>query len=293
MAEPNFIIGGAVASGTSFLSHTIKDHPQIYLPKIMRPECGFFYKSWEFSKGKDYYLQRWFTEAKEQKAVGERSSLYFHGDFMDVPKRIHDMYPDMKLIFCLRNPTERAYANYRFTALCGLENLSFQDALEQEEDREKQATGIWAEIRPFSYRKRGQYADQLKAFFEVFPRRQILCIKSETLSKKTPEILKQVFHFLGVDESYMAPPQENFTSPNVKNLWVQTLLRKWLRGPKLDQITENYRKGSRTWTEKIAGWNLTEGKKPMPAEDRKRLQDFYSSHNERLAKLLDWDVSDW
>src|SRR3989338_4986121 len=81
MREPNFIIAGGIATGTSFLSHTIKDHPEIYLPKIMRPECGFFYKSWEHKKGKDYYLSRWFSDAKREIAVGERSSLYLHGVF--------------------------------------------------------------------------------------------------------------------------------------------------------------------------------------------------------------------
>ena len=92
MREPNFIIGGGVASGTSFLSHAIQHHPEIYLPKIMRPECNFFYKTWEFEKGKDYYLKRWFSEAGDQKAVGERSSLYLHGDFTKVAERIAERF---------------------------------------------------------------------------------------------------------------------------------------------------------------------------------------------------------
>ena len=127
MAEPNFIISGAVASGTSFLSHSIKDHPQIYLPKIMRPECGFFYKSWEYKKGLDYYRRRWFSDAMDEIAVGERSSLYLHGVFNNVAQRIRNSYPDIKLIFCLRNPTERAFANYRFTTFSSYYGLSNRD----------------------------------------------------------------------------------------------------------------------------------------------------------------------
>ncbi len=40
--KPNFIIGGAAASGTSYLSATLVQHPQIYLPQEMRPEPLFF-----------------------------------------------------------------------------------------------------------------------------------------------------------------------------------------------------------------------------------------------------------
>ena len=40
---PNFLIAGVVASGTSYLSSTLAHHPDIYLPKIQRPEPNFFH----------------------------------------------------------------------------------------------------------------------------------------------------------------------------------------------------------------------------------------------------------
>ena len=60
--NPNFIIGGIVAGGTSFLSSAITQHPQIYLPKVTRPEPSFFYKSWEYEKGMEYYRNKYFHE---------------------------------------------------------------------------------------------------------------------------------------------------------------------------------------------------------------------------------------
>ena len=148
---PNFIIAGGVATGTSFLSHAMSRHSQIYLPRIMRPECNFFYKSWEFSKGPSYYAQKYFSDVKSEIAIGERSSLYLHGDFLDVPKRIHALLPDVKLIFCLRNPTERAFANYRFSVLSGFEHKSFERALELEDLRFGRAKGWKSEIQPNLY----------------------------------------------------------------------------------------------------------------------------------------------
>ncbi|MCH7624020.1 MAG: sulfotransferase [Nitrospinae bacterium] len=291
--EPNFIIAGGVATGTSFLSHSIKDHPQIYLPPVMRPECGFFYKSWDHAKGEDYYLSRWFKSVKNEIAIGERSSLYLHGTFNHVARRIHDIYPGMKLIFCLRNPTERAYANYRFTALTGYETLSFKKALAAEDKRAETATGWKAEILPNLYRKRGCYYEQLALFYERFPKGQILCLKSSDLAEKTEETLKRVFKFLGVDTGWRPTAQENFTSPNVKNARLQEIFKK-LFGAKLDLITEGYR-ANKTFSllGKIVSWNLTDGKQPMDAGVRQYLNDFYAPHNKELAKFLNWDVSDW
>ena len=291
--EPNFIIAGGVATGTSFLSHSIKEHPEIYLPKVMRPECGFFYKSWEFKKGKSYYLSKWFSDVKNQKAVGERSSLYLHGTFNNVARRIYEVYPNIKLVFCLRNPTERAYANYRFTALCGFEKISFKQALTEESERKKKLGGIMNEIQPYLYKERGCYYDQLEQFFELFPKSQIFCIKSEVLAKSTDETLKKIFDFLEVDNNFKPLPQENFTSPNVRSLDLQRVFRKLL-GNKLDDITENYRKiKPQSLLDKIVGLNLTYGKSPMGDEERKMLNDFYAKHNEKLSKLLGWDLSDW
>lgn len=297
MKEPNFIIAGGVATGTSFLSHTIRQHPEIYLPKIMRPECGFFYKTWEYKKGKDYYLKRWFSDVTNEIAIGERSSLYLHAPYNmvsnNVAKKIQNMYPNMKFIFCLRNPIERAYGNYRFTALCGFETKSFREAIESEEERMKNASGLMAEIQPHVYKLRGCYYDQLLPFFERFPRKNILCIKSEVLAKDTQNTLKKVFEFLGVDKYFKPIPQKNYTSPNVKNLYIQTWFRKVI-GNQLDTITEGYRQEEKaSFLSWVVGLNLTGSKMPMGKEERKILNDFYAPHNEKLSKLLGWDLSDW
>ncbi len=290
--EPNFLIAGGVATGTSFLSHAIKDHPRIYLPPVMRPECGFFYKSWEFRKGKDYYLHRWFREARDEVARGERSSLYLHGDFNQVAERIHSLYPRMKLIFCLRNPTERAWANYRFTALTGFETLPFREALDREQERKRRHQGWRAEIQPNLYRERGCYIQYLERFDRLFPPEQILCLKSETLAAEPERCIRQVYEFLGVDPDGGFTLPEKFTSPNVKSLRVQSVLRK-LFGAELDQVTEDFRKKKNSWAGRVIGWNLTEDKKPLDPEIREELNAYYAPYNQALAKRLGWDLSDW
>ena len=77
---PNFIIGGVNNGGTSFLYSLLKQHPEIYMPRDMRPEPSFFYKSWEYGKGLEYYSTRWFSAApKSAIAIGEKSTNYLFG----------------------------------------------------------------------------------------------------------------------------------------------------------------------------------------------------------------------
>jgi len=293
MILPNFIIGGAVASGTSFLSHAIQSHSQIYLPAIMRPECGFFYKSWEFSKGIEYYSSKWFADVKSEIAIGERSSLYFHGDFLQVAQRIRKTLPEVKLVFCLRNPTERAYANYRFSVLSGFEHLTFEKALEKEDERFSRAKGWRREIQPNLYRRRGNYQLQLTPFFDTFASEQILLIKSESLASNTRSEISKLYSFLGVQFEEL-PDVPRFPSYSVKSARLQLLYR-LLFGNKMDTITENFRKGSShvNTLEKLIGSNLRTSKMPPRHETREMLNDFYSSSNQLIATLTGWDISDW
>jgi hypothetical protein len=289
---PNFIIAGGVATGTSFLSHALSQHHQIYLPKIMRPECSFFYKSWEYAKGLNYYSEKYFSDVSSEIAVGERSSLYLHGDFLHVAGRIKETLADVKLIFCLRNPIERAFANYRFSVLSGFETKSFEKALELEEFRFQTAKGWKSEIQPNLYLRRGNYFSQLTPFFEKFPMKNLLFIKSESMNKNPENTMKMVYDFLQVEPLSVEFPT-NFSSNSVKSRTLQVLLRKYY-GNSFDQITENIRSsGPKIKNYSLLNFNLTNRKKFMNPNNSLKLRDFYSEQNQSLAKVLDWDLSDW
>ena len=123
--------------------------------------------------------------------------------------------------------------------------------------------------------------------------KNILCIKSEVLAKDTVNILGKVFEFLSVNKGFKPLPQKNHTSPNVRSLYVQNVFRKILSA-RLDTITEEYRQeDARSLFSLLVGLNLTGSKIPMRTEERKMLNDFYAPHNEKLSKLLKWDLSDW
>ena len=222
---PNFLICGTGEGGTSFLSAAIVKHPEIYLPKQIRPEPHYFYKSWEYKKPIGYYEEKYFKDVKNEKAIGERSSSYMFGE--RVAERIYKHIPDVKLIFMLRNPIDRAYANYRYTVLEGLEDLSFEEALRKEKIRTKYQKGKWAEIKPYCYIERGLYFQQLQRFFKYFNKESMLILKSEIFGEDLENDFKKVFKFLGVNEDFKVTIPPKFTSLSVKNRKLQVKLRQY------------------------------------------------------------------
>lgn len=240
MNIPNFIIGGTSAGGTSFLSAAVVQHPNIYLPKKMRPEPHYYYKSWEFEKGIDYYSTQWFSDVSGQKAIGERSSSYMFGG-RNVAERMKRDIPKLKLVFTLRDPVLRAWANYRYTVLQGLEDTDFDSALKNEEQRIAELTGVWSEIQPYNYTGRGFYGQQLVEFLEYFTREDIFLIESEEMSKSPQKIFSNLFTFLGVDSDFKPSLPPLYSSMNVNNPLKQKEMRAFFND-KFDLIIEAIRK---------------------------------------------------
>lgn len=297
---PNFLIAGGVATGTSFLSATLINHPDIYLPRIQRPEPNFFHYTRKFEKGLEWYKKTWFHEIGNQKAIGERSSLLLPSDVS--AKRIKKIIPDVKLIFCLRNPIERSWANYRFTVLEGLEELGFDEAVEKELIRSKEAEGIWAEVKPHAYIARSRYASHLQEYIDLFGMDNILVLKSEDLGKYPQENLKRVCEFLDVDSSVPLDLPPNYSSPSVKNLSVQVQLRYYF-GERFPEVIEYIRKEKdlsllvrsdmdQKYIERLR-INLKGKKEPLPEASREHLRAIFSDEIAKIKKIVDFSVDDW
>jgi len=302
--EPTFLLGGTSAGGTSFLSALLLQHPEVYMPREMRPEPHFFYKSWEYDRGINYYTNRWFGNVPTRAvAVGERSSSYLYGGSQTACRIVRHL-PAVKMVFVLRDPVQRAWANYRYTVLEGLEDLEFDSALASEKDRVVAASGIWAEIQPHDYTGRGFYGRQLLGFLNHIDRSSIHVIKSEHLRDDTEATLADVCSFLGVDRTLAGTferPSE-YTSVSVINPRVQAKARERLHN-RFDLVVEAVRDGSDPFRfsespddEEAIGsltGNLTNRKLEIPSVARSWLQEVYEEDLVLLSDLVDFDVSDW
>ncbi len=190
MRTPDFIIGGAPRSGTTWLCHLLARHPDIGLAHPIAPEPKFFLIDDLYRRGMPYYAQRWFG-ALAQGIVGEKSTNYLESPA--AAARIARDLPQTRLIFLLRDPVERAFSNYRWSRAHGHETLDFATALAVEATRPVLHALRYA--RPFAYAGRGMYARLLRPYFTRFAPDRILLLRFEDIG---PALATTVHRFLGV-----------------------------------------------------------------------------------------------
>lgn len=193
---PDFIIAGAPRSGTTWLYCLLDQHPEVYMAKPMRPEPKFFLVDKIYQQGVEYYARTWFSATGKAKVAGEKSTNYLES--VIVAERIHKYLPKVKLIFILREPVERAFSNYLWSRINGMENEDFDTALSLEIERERNLPEKFRYARPHAYFSRGIYAQLLRPYFDLFPREQILCLRHEDIIDKPEVLVKRLHLFLAV-----------------------------------------------------------------------------------------------
>ncbi|MDQ3693514.1 MAG: sulfotransferase domain-containing protein [Chloroflexota bacterium] len=188
---PGFIIIGAQKGGTTSLHRYLTEHPDV--GGSVRKEVHFF--SWFYAKGMDWYLAH-FPQQGKHAVVGEASTSYVSDP--EVPARVREAVPEVKLIVLLRNPIDRAYSQYQMNVRKEFEPLSFEEAIAAELERLRAAPDRSSEQwRHASYLTRGLYADQLTRWLAVFPREQLLVLQSEAFFARPQEGLARSLEFLG------------------------------------------------------------------------------------------------
>lgn len=198
MKKPNFLIIGAARSGSTTLAYYLALHPQVYLPKTAE-EPKFFSREQEYSKGIEYYLNKYFSSANGYLAVGEKSTEYMEN--LSAAKRVYQFNRDIKLICILRDPVERVISNYWWSVHNGVESRPINEAILIEwENYLKNPPQITQLLlsRPHAYIDRSLYYDNLKPFYELFQRRNIRCIIFEDFIKNKKRIVDELWFFLGL-----------------------------------------------------------------------------------------------
>lgn len=109
MKRPNFLIVGVQKAGTTYLSGKLRNHKDVFVsdPK----EILFFQKNNLQQEDFDRYLEKYFSSVKEEKFINESSAIY-----LQWPNALENIQKfletDIKIIICLRQPTDRAISFY-------------------------------------------------------------------------------------------------------------------------------------------------------------------------------------
>lgn len=201
-ALPDFIVCGAMKSGTTSLLHYLSQHPQVHAS--FKKEVHFF--DLNYGRGVEWY--RSFFPLRRalgpDDATGEASPLYIF--YPPAPQRIHRLLPEARLIALLRDPTERAVSQYFHEVRKGRETLPPMEALTREEERLRPVVerGDYSSTTYIhcSYKSRGRYAEQLARYLEYFPREQLLVRSAEQFFREPQVVLADVFRFIEVDDGF-------------------------------------------------------------------------------------------
>lgn len=209
--KPSFLIIGGQKCGTTSLYRYLSEHPLV-VPSY-RKEVSFF--TGNFDKGIDWYLAQFPPLESQEKIAGEATPNYIF--YPHAPKRVFEFFPEIKLVALLRDPVERAISHYYHNRHMNRilktkkkrEPLSLEKAIARENGRIKadvkrlqtdENYNRCSEYNHYSYLTKGIYVDQLKRWLEVFPREQLLILKSEDFFKNSNAIVKEVLTFLNLPE---------------------------------------------------------------------------------------------
>ena len=184
---PNLIVIGAMKCGTSSLHYYLGLHPEIETSK--KKELDFFIHERNWNKGISWYESNF----SDKGTIHAESSPNYtkYPWFKGVAQRMYSVVPKSKLIYILRDPIERIVSEYV--------HIHSQDG-----DR-RTITEALTDLKNNWYVDNSKYYMQLERYLNFYPRSSVLILTAEELSKDPGKTLKQVFRFLGVDDSFHSP----------------------------------------------------------------------------------------
>lgn len=194
------LVIGAGKSGTTSLQHYLGHHPEVFMSDPKEPD---FFPRRRWREQLDWY-ESLFPEPAPIR--GEASTSYSaYPVFEDVPERIHELIPDVRLIYLVRDPIDRILAHYSQHRAIGKDARSLDDAIRGAlRDGDQKAN---------PYVCVSSYATQVERYLAIFPAERLLVIDNADLLDDRGEVLRETFRFLGVDDSFSSPAFDEILNP--------------------------------------------------------------------------------
>lgn len=320
---PNFIIIGAAKSGTTTLHSYLSMHPdvtvgdtnEVYFDDPKEPQ--FFAIDSIYGKGLDYY-SKLFSSAGENQICGEASTCYtLYPYFPQVASRISSAIPNVKLIYIMRNPVERAYSFYvqlikNYQKATGNYHISrtFEECIFPEQFPTRAARDdffayfdAYLVDEPGIFLEAGKYYTQIMQYLEYFERDQILFLMFDQLIQNPDSVLKNVCNFLAIDPGFCFVRKEKVAMNISKDHFDDTNKILLIDSFKKNIFTRHIeiffpKKIKRKIIDTIVNTSIIRKKYDsipgkMLLSTRSYLIDYYSDEIKNLENLLDKDLTDW
>ena len=290
--KPDFIIIGAAKSGTTTLYKYLCRHPQIFMSTPKEPD--FFAVDAHYAKGMEWYSSL-FAQAKPGQICGEASTTYSRWQqHPHAAARIAKALPNVKLIYIMRHPIDRAYSFY----LHRLKGARHKPELAVLKTFEK-TIAQQSEFLDSSY-----YLEQIERYLQFFPRESFLFLLLEDLYQQPAATLKKILRFINADPN-IDLIQDGLVKANKANDHPEWLVKKQLMAPlkaipgvgllsKILPVEARDRAYSIVKKISYQKWQERQYVPPaMESATRDRLLNLYHQPNQELANFLNRDLSHW
>lgn len=177
---PTFVVIGAMKAGTTTLYDWLGTHPDVCMSADK--ELDFFYEEGNWDRGMGWYEAQ-FDGCGVEGARGEASPNYTKTHlFPDVPKHMHSVIPQARLVYLVREPIARMRSMYRHLAIDGTETRSFAEAVVADRD----------------YLDTSRYMRHITAFLEYYGADRLLVVTTEAMEADPQGTLGEVHEHIGV-----------------------------------------------------------------------------------------------
>ena len=223
---PEFLVIGAKKGGTTSVVNWLLLHPQVMrmVPRVQSAKSPHYFDV-NYWRGEDWYRSHFPTTAARSRraaelglppVTGEGSPYYLFHPY--AAARIKATAPEVRMIAILREPVSRAYSHYWDRRATGHETLpTFEEAVAAEPARLAPPEAALEDPRSYSfdhdhhsYLGRGEYAGQLRRYFDLFGREQLLVLTLDELRNDAERVFTDVQRHLGLQEHALDQSLEAF-----------------------------------------------------------------------------------
>lgn len=285
---PNFIIGGTGRAGTTSLFRYLSAHPDVCASK--KKELMFFNTYQDKAEQHLEEYSSYFSHcAPSHKIIMEATPHYILSGEAIAPI-IARTLPNIKILFMLREPTERLFTVYRNEKNIDdkhLSLLSFDDFVDMAISSTNKVDKSKLESRLHYYLLTGCYARQLTHYFNNFDAGQIQVCFFDQFKSDPYIFICEVCQFLNLDPSFFRT--YDFTIENKTRSYKNVVLHKiaYLVNHVLEKMLNNAPKARQIL--RSFYFRINEKKNSMPYMSdyaRCALTSFYRPHNQELRELL-------
>lgn len=190
------LVVGAMKCGTTALHGLLDRHPGIAMAEAK--EVNFFFGPDEPPHDD---ADRWWIDGQWHRGLewygslfdpavpvrGESSPGYTDPEHPEAPARIAELLPEVRLVYLVRDPVERAVSQWRHHCREGTEHRAVEEAVLDPDSQ---------------YVARSRFHERIAPYLARFRRDQLLVVAQEDLRTRRRTTLRLVFEHVGADPDH-------------------------------------------------------------------------------------------